>query len=41
ADFLRQLNKEMAEIGVGKIGTVHGRFYIMDRDKRWVPSSSA
>ncbi|MBR2027634.1 MAG: 2,3-bisphosphoglycerate-independent phosphoglycerate mutase [Oscillospiraceae bacterium] len=35
ADFLRQLDKEMAEIGVGKIGTVHGRFYIMDRDKRW------
>ena len=35
ADFLRQLSKEMAEIGVGKIGTVHGRFYIMDRDKRW------
>ncbi|MBP1571371.1 MAG: 2,3-bisphosphoglycerate-independent phosphoglycerate mutase, partial [Oscillospiraceae bacterium] len=35
ADFLRQLNKEMAEIGVVKIGTVHGRFYIMDRDKRW------
>ena len=35
ADFLRQLNKEMCEIGVGKIGTVHGRFYIMDRDKRW------
>ena len=35
ADFLRQLDKEMTEIGVGKIGTVHGRFYIMDRDKRW------
>ena len=35
AAFLRSLNKEMSEIGVGKIGTVHGRFYIMDRDKRW------
>ena len=35
AEFLRRLSKEMSEIGVGKIGTVHGRFYIMDRDKRW------
>ena len=25
----------MNEIGVGKIATVSGRYYAMDRDKRW------
>ena len=25
----------MAQIGVGKIATVSGRYYAMDRDKRW------
>lgn len=35
AGFITKLEKEMADIGCGKIGTVHGRFYIMDRDKRW------
>ena len=25
----------MAEIGVGKIATVTGRYYAMDRDNRW------
>lgn len=35
ADFLRFLSNQLNDIGVGKIGTVHGRFYIMDRDKRW------
>ncbi len=24
-----------AELGVGKIATVMGRYYAMDRDKRW------
>ena len=27
--------KKMREIGVGKIATVMGRYYAMDRDKRW------
>ncbi len=35
ADFVAQLQDYMAEIGVGKIGTVSGRFYAMDRDNRW------
>ncbi|MEG3028835.1 MAG: 2,3-bisphosphoglycerate-independent phosphoglycerate mutase [Oscillospiraceae bacterium] len=35
AGFIRALQKHMDAIGVGKVGTVHGRFYIMDRDKRW------
>ncbi len=25
----------MSEIGVGKIATVSGRYYAMDRDNRW------
>ena len=27
--------KEIAKIGAGKIATVMGRFYAMDRDNRW------
>jgi 2,3-bisphosphoglycerate-independent phosphoglycerate mutase len=33
--FIESLQKEMAEIGVGKIASVAGRYYAMDRDKRW------
>ena len=33
--FVEQLQAKLDEIGVGKIGTVMGRFYAMDRDKRW------
>ena len=33
--FIEQLQRKMAEIGVGKIATVIGRYYAMDRDKRW------
>jgi 2,3-bisphosphoglycerate-independent phosphoglycerate mutase len=35
AGYLEQLQKEMRELGVGKIATVSGRYYAMDRDKRW------
>ena len=35
AGYLAQLEAEMARIGVGKIATVMGRFYAMDRDNRW------
>ncbi|MBR0277628.1 MAG: 2,3-bisphosphoglycerate-independent phosphoglycerate mutase [Clostridia bacterium] len=35
ADYLRELELKMSEIGVGKIATVMGRFYAMDRDNRW------
>ncbi len=34
-DFLAQLEAKMDEIGVGKVATVSGRYYAMDRDKRW------
>ena len=33
--FLAALNKKIAELGVGRIATVIGRFYAMDRDNRW------
>ncbi len=33
--FIEQLQRKMAEIGIGKIATVIGRYYAMDRDKRW------
>ena len=35
AEFLDELQRKIAEIGVGKIATVVGRYYAMDRDKRW------
>jgi 2,3-bisphosphoglycerate-independent phosphoglycerate mutase len=34
-DYLAQLESEIARIGVGKIATVMGRYYAMDRDNRW------
>ncbi len=35
AGFLSDLEAKMAELGVGKIATVMGRFYAMDRDFAW------
>jgi 2,3-bisphosphoglycerate-independent phosphoglycerate mutase len=34
-DFVRQLQQKMRELGVGKIATLVGRYYAMDRDNRW------
>ena len=34
-DFVKQCVEKCAQIGVGKIATVMGRYYVMDRDKRW------
>lgn len=33
--YVAELEKYMAALGVGKIATVAGRYYGMDRDKRW------
>lgn len=33
--YIKQLEDHFAEIGIGKISTVSGRYYAMDRDKRW------
>jgi len=35
AGFVAETVEKCREIGVGKIATVMGRFYAMDRDKRW------
>lgn len=34
-DFVAQLVSKCEEIGVGKVATVMGRYYAMDRDNRW------
>ena len=34
-NYLAELEKKMAEKGVGKIASISGRYYSMDRDKRW------
>ncbi len=33
--FIEDLQKEIKKIGVGKIASLHGRYYAMDRDNRW------
>ncbi|MBI2513312.1 MAG: 2,3-bisphosphoglycerate-independent phosphoglycerate mutase [Opitutae bacterium] len=33
--YVRQVEAQMKQIGVGKIATVCGRFWAMDRDNRW------
>lgn len=39
--YLQQLQEAMRQIGVGKIATVSGRYYAMDRDKRWERTEKA
>ena len=34
-DFVKALQDKCAQLGVGRIATVMGRYYAMDRDKRW------
>ena len=34
-DFLRRAGEAMARLGVGRFGSVMGRYYAMDRDRRW------
>lgn len=33
--YIKEIENYMKEVGVGKIATVAGRYYAMDRDKRW------
>jgi len=35
AGYLEQLQQKMREYGSGKIATINGRYYAMDRDRRW------
>ncbi len=34
-DYVRHLEQKMREYGAGRIATVTGRYYAMDRDNRW------
>lgn len=33
--YLQELEEECKTVGVGEIATISGRYYAMDRDKRW------
>ena len=33
--YIHEIEEYMAEVGLGKVGMVSGRYYAMDRDKRW------
>jgi len=33
--YIEQIEKKMREIGLGRIASLSGRYYAMDRDKRW------
>jgi 2,3-bisphosphoglycerate-independent phosphoglycerate mutase len=33
--YIAQVERKLAELGIGKIASVSGRYYAMDRDKRW------
>jgi 2,3-bisphosphoglycerate-independent phosphoglycerate mutase len=35
ASYIAALEQKMREYGVGKIASINGRYYAMDRDKRW------
>ena len=39
--YIEKAEEKMAEIGVGKFASVSGRYYAMDRDKRWDRAESA
>ncbi|MBQ4284539.1 MAG: 2,3-bisphosphoglycerate-independent phosphoglycerate mutase [Lachnospira sp.] len=34
-EYINELYNKMSEIGVGKIASIMGRYYVMDRDNRW------
>ena len=34
-NYIKELEDKIKEIGIGKIVSISGRFYAMDRDKRW------
>ena len=34
-DYVKQLEEKMKDLGIGKIATLSGRYYAMDRDNRW------
>src|SRR5690349_3362381 len=41
AGYIEQLQQKMREFGTGKIASVEGRYYAMDRDRRWERAKKA
>lgn len=39
--YVEQIEAEITKIGVGRIATIIGRYYAMDRDKRWQRTQKA
>lgn len=39
--FIAEVEQKLKEIGIGKIATVIGRYYAMDRDRRWARTEKA
>src|SRR5690554_50779 len=39
--YIQDLQEKLAEIGLGKLATVMGRYYAMDRDHRWERTEKA
>ena len=39
--YIRELERVMAELATGRVGTVTGRYYAMDRDRRWERTRAA
>ncbi len=39
--FVDELESKMGKIGIGRIATIIGRYYAMDRDKRWERTEKA
>ncbi|MFP3422369.1 2,3-bisphosphoglycerate-independent phosphoglycerate mutase, partial [Bacillus sp. SIMBA_161] len=33
--YIEETEKHMKEIGIGRFASISGRYYAMDRDKRW------
>ena len=40
-DFMQELLTSMADIGSGRIASISGRYYAMDRDRRWERTEKA
>ena len=41
AQYVREFQQQAERIGVGRIGTIVGRYYAMDRDNRWPRTKAA
>lgn len=41
ADYVANFEKELLSVGIGRIASIAGRYYAMDRDNRWDRTSAA